>query len=84
MKYLCNFKNENMENILLLKIFHQEIALHDITNQYLLIICFQLILCDIFKKHGHPILPLRILWMVLSLLLCFLFSMLAILKELCL
>ena len=51
-QYLRNLKrNEYMKNILFLKMFHQEIVLHDIANQYFLIIHFQLFLCDISKKH---------------------------------
>ena len=40
-----------MKNILFLKMFHQEIALHDIKNQYFLIICFQ---CTKYGKETIP------------------------------
>ena len=40
-----------MKNILFLKMFHQEIALHDIINQYFFIICFQ---CTKYGKETIP------------------------------
>ena len=77
-------KNEYMKNMLFLKMFRQGIALRDIKNQNFLRIYFQLFLCHISKKHFYPTPLLRILWMVFSLLLGFISSMSAIIKEFCL